>query len=223
MQKQSKKVLITVPNQKWIHKTVVHRILLLQLDGRYQIRIELPSARPYENNLHGIIRTFLDGGYDYWLSIDADNAPINNPLDLVELDKDIIGLPTPIWHFTNKQKGERPIYWNGYDYVPEDLAYREHLPREGLQKVDAIGTGCFLIARRVFLNPAMQQGAFIRKLNMDGSVEKGNDISFCERAQECGFEIYCHYDYPCNHFTELNLHEIAHAIKQLMASEVNNG
>lgn len=210
-----KKVLITIPNTKWIHKTVVHALLLLQMDKRYSIRIELPSARPYENNLNQIIRTFLDGKYDFWLSIDTDNAPIKNPLDLIELNKDIIGLPTPIWHFTNKKK-ERPIYWNGYDYVSEDHAYREHLPREGLQKVDAIGTGCFLIARRVFLDPDLQIGAFIRKLNMDGSVDRGNDISFCERARNKGFEIYCHYDYPCNHFTELNLHEVAHAIKQLV-------
>lgn len=224
IQRGNKKVLITVPNQKWIHKTVVHRLLLLQLDGRYHIKIELPSARPYENNLHGIIRIFLDGEYDYWLSIDTDNAPLRNPLDLVALDKDIIGLPTPIWHFLNDgKKGERPIYWNAYDYVPEDLAYREHLPREGLQKVDAIGTGCFLIAQRVFLNPEMQQGAFIRKLNMDATVHKGNDISFCERAKKCGFEIYVHYDYPCHHFTELDLHEVGIAIKQLLVSEVDNG
>jgi hypothetical protein len=213
---QNRRVLITVPNTKWIHKTVVHILLLLQVDKRYHTTIEFPSARPYENNLNKIVRTFLDRDYDFWLSIDVDNAPIRNPLDLVGLDKDIIGLPTPIWHFENKKKGERPIYWNGYDYVEKDLAYKEHLPREGLQKVDAVGTGCFLIARRVFLSPIMQRGPFVRKLNMDGSVDKGNDISFCERAREQGFEIYCHYDYPCNHFTELNLHEVAYAIKQLM-------
>lgn len=212
---QNKSVLITVPNTKWIHKTVVHALLMLREDRRYSIMIKFPSARPYENNLNQIVRDFLDGGYDFWLSIDSDNAPINNPLDLVEMDKDVIGLPTPIWHFKNEKNGERPIYWNGYDYAPEDFAYREHLPREGLQKVDAIGTGCFLIARRVFLDPKMQQGAFVRKLNMDGSVDRGNDISFCERAREQGFEIYCHYGYPCNHFAELNLHEVAYAIKGL--------
>jgi hypothetical protein len=213
---QNKKILITVPNTKWIHKSVVHILLKLQMDGRYSITTKLPSARPYENNLNQIVRDFLDGEYDFWLSIDVDNAPLRNPLDLIELDKDIIGLPTPIWHFENKKKGERPIYWNGYDYSPEDLAYKEHLPREGLQRVDAIGTGCFLIARRVFLNPEMQQGSFVRKLNMDGSVEKGNDISFCERARDQGFEIYCHYDYPCHHIMELDLHEAAYAIKELI-------
>ena len=150
----------------------------------------------------------MEGDYNYWLSIDADNPPIDNPLDLVELDKDIIGLPTPVWHFTEKKKGERPIYWNAYDYVPEEDAYKEHLPRTGLQKVDAIGTGCFLIARRVFENPEMRKAPFERKLLEDGRVNKGNDISFCERARGQGFEIYSHYDYPCMHFNELELNEV---------------
>jgi hypothetical protein len=187
----------------------------LQQDGRYRLRFIMPSHKPYENNLHHIVNDFIGGDFDFWLNIDSDNPPQNNPLDLVELDKDIIGLPTPIWHFKGDQKGERPVYWNAYDFDPTSGAYKEHVIREGLQQVDAIGTGCFLIARRVFNNPKMQKGAFIRKLNPDGTVERGNDISFCERAREAGFEIYCHFDYPCAHFSEVELNEVVRAFRNL--------
>lgn len=179
------------------------------------MKFEFPSNKPYENNLHHIVNAFMAGDYDFWLSMDADNPPQNNPLDLVELDKDIIGLPTPIWHYTQKPK-ERPIYWNAYDYVPGKGAYREHQTRKGLQRVDAIGTGCFLISRRVFEDPEMRNGPFTRKLNLDGTVDRGNDISFCERARERGFEIYCHFDYPCNHFSEVELNEVSQAIMGMM-------
>ena len=54
----------------------------------------------------------------------------------------------------------------------------------------------------------MQKGCFTRKLNSDGTVDKGNDISFCERARENGFEIYTHYNYMCDHFSELSLREM---------------
>ena len=156
------KILITVPCLHWIHKHVAHRLLLLQCDNRHKLTISMPSHKPYENNLHHIVNDFMAGGYDFWLNIDSDNPPTKNPLDLVELDKDIIGLPTPIWHYEgiNQKKGERPVYWNGYDYDEKTGAYREHLPREGLQKVDAVGTGCILIARRVFENKEMRKAAF---------------------------------------------------------------
>lgn len=209
------RILVTVPNLHWIHKTVTHKLLLLQTDGRYKLTISLPSHKPYENNLQHIIQDFISGGYDYWLSMDSDNPPMNNPLDLVELDKDVIGLPTPIWHYKGNKKGERPIYWNAYDYVKESDAYKEHLSREGLQRVDAIGTGCFLIARRVFLDKELRNTAFIRKLYENGTVNKGNDLSFSERCREKGFEIYCHFGYPCMHFTNLELNEVVGAFRNL--------
>jgi GT2 family glycosyltransferase len=129
-------------------------------------------------------------------------------LDLIELDKDIIGCPTPVYHFTDKVKGERPWYENAYKYVPEEDAYLEWPNKVGLQKVDAIGTGCILMARRVFDEVDMRKGCFDRKRNPDGTVKKGNDISFCERARELGFGIWAHFDYKCQHFNELEMHEV---------------
>ncbi len=171
-----------------------------------------PHRRPYENNLNHIVNYFMEGDYSHWLNIDADNPPTNNPLELVELDKDIIGCPTPVWHYTGKEK-EIPIYWNAYNYSEKDDAYREHLTRNGLQRVDAVGTGCVLISRRVFEAPEMRKTPFTRKLHDDGTVHKGNDMSFCERARECGFEIYCHYGYVCDHYCEINLNDVARAFK----------
>lgn len=164
----------------------------------------MPSRKPYVNNLHHILNDVLKYDYDFWLNIDSDNPPIENPLDLVVLNKDLIGLPTPIWHFTDKKTGERPVYWNAYDYVEEKDAYSEHKEKTGLQRVDAVGTGCFLAHRRIFEGI---EAPFMRKWHKDGTVHKGNDMAFCERIREKGHEIYCHYDYPCDHFSELSLLE----------------
>ncbi len=205
----SQKVLISVTNEHWIHKTVVRRMLQLIQDTRYEIRIIMPSHKPYENNLHHIVNDVLKDGYDFWLNIDSDNPPEKNPLDLVALNKDVIGLPTPVIHFAGDSSGDAPVYFNAYDYIPEADAYKPHGVFSGLRKVDAVGTGCVLFARRVFEHPEMQKGCFIRKLNPDGTVERGNDISFCERATENGFEIYAHYDYFCGHFSEIEINEMA--------------
>jgi GT2 family glycosyltransferase len=208
-----KNILVTVTNQHWIHKHVVHKMLKLLLDGRYKVSIQMPSHKPYENNLNHIVVNFFYTKYDFWLNMDSDNPPLKNPLDLIELDKDIIGLPTPIWHYTRGGKRERPIYWNAYDYDSDADAYREHANKNGLQRVDAVGTGCMLVNKRVFDNVEMRKAPFLRTWNKDGTMNKGNDISFCERARKEGFEIYCHFGYPCDHFSELSLQETVNAFR----------
>ena len=202
------KVLISVPNQHWIHKSVVIRALSLLNDKRHYTRLITPSHKPYVNNLHHIIKTVLKDGYDFWLNIDADNPPVEgNPLDLVELNKDIIGIPTPIWHNRDQVTGSRPLYWNAYESHAESGAYKEWKDKNGLQKVDAVGTGCILIARRVLEHP-MMKAPFHRTWDEDGCMDKGNDISFCERARKAGFEIYCHWSYWCDHFSEMSMNSM---------------
>ena len=216
-----KRVYITfpvAPAHPFLHKGVVNVSWRLLHDRRYDLHLCMPCHNPFENNLHHCVKEFVEGRFDYWLSIDADNPPMRNPLDLVGLDLDIVGLPTPVWHCAGDMPGERPYYWNGYDYVPEKDAYREHEGKQGLQLVDAIGTGCFMVARRVFECPDMRKAPFERKLNPDGTVNKGNDISFCERARANGFNIWCHYDYPCQHFVNVELHETAGAFHSLYTS-----
>lgn len=211
----SSKILVSVPNTGSIHKLVSLATNKLLMDKRYACNIIYPTHNPYENNLHHIVNDFMAGDYDFWLNIDSDNPPEANPLDLVTYDLDVIGLPTPVWHFTGKTKGERPIYENAYKYVPSEDAYTEWPDKVGLQRPDAVGTGCVLYSRRVFENPEMRKAPFQRIWNADGTVERGNDISFCERATKQGFLIFAHYDYRCKHFCELELHEVARAFHEL--------
>lgn len=206
------KVLLSVPNTGWIHKHVLHAAVGMLRDKRHEVTLITPTHNPYENNLHHIVNDFMASDTDYWINMDADNPPMRNPLDLIAHEMDIIGLPTPVYHFTNKVPGERPIYHNAYDYVGEE-GYKEHLPKDGLQEVDAVGTGCFIVSRRVFENSEMRKAPFQRQYHEDGTVHKGNDISFCERAKAQGFRIFAHYDYPCRHFNELELNEVAGAFQ----------
>jgi hypothetical protein len=156
----------------------------------------------------------MKGGEDYWLSIDSDNPPMGNPLDRVTEDKDIIGFPTPVWHYTGQDK-ERPIYWNVYRFNEEEDGYNEWMPREGLAQVDAIGTGCFLIARRVFEHPEMRKAPFLREYTEEGLIRRGNDLAFCERAYAHGFQVWADFTRPCRHFVELELGEVVKAFKGL--------
>lgn len=208
------RVLVSVPTTGWVHKHVVFALMKLKSDRRHDLRVILPTHVPLENNQHHIVRDFLRGGEDYWLSFDADNPPTKNPLDAIAYDKDIVSFPTPVWHVNDEKPEERPFYWNAYKRVG-DAGYTEWPDKIGLQRVDAAGGGCVLIAKRVFQHPEMQRGAFTRKLLPDGRVDRGNDISFCERAKACGFEVWADFDRPCMHFQEVELVEAIAAFQRI--------
>lgn len=194
-------VYITVPNgDGWLHKSVHFAICKMLGDRRFRVRHDCPTHSPYVNNLHHCKEDFLNGGEDFWLSIDTDNPPLNNPLDLVTYDCDVIGCPTPVWH--DAVEGDQPYYFNALD--AKDDGYTPHRKCVGLQEVDAIGSGCLLIARRVMLKLRYEQ-PFARVWAKDGTVEIGGDYSFCRKAKAAGFRIWTHYDYPCQHYNELEL------------------
>lgn len=177
----------------------------------HNVSFMFPTWSPYEHNIHRCWQQAIDDGADFMLSMDDDNPPTKNPLDLVELDFDLVGLVTPVWH--SAVRGDRPFYFNAYDYVGE-AGYKPHEPCEGLQEVDAIGSGCFLVARRVLLALRDQQ-PFARQWNKNGTVHKGADISFCEKAKAAGFRIFASYDHLCDHFNTLPLLEVISAFGAL--------
>lgn len=204
-----KSVYVTVPNgDGYLHKHVHFAICRILSDRRYKIRHDCPTHKPYVNNLHHCMHDFINGNEDYWLSIDDDNPPIRNPLDLIELDCDLIGLPTPVWH--NAIPGDRPYYFNALDIVND--GYKPHEPCSGLQEVDAIGSGCFLVSKKVILALKDQQ-PFSRTWKKDGTVEIGCDYSFCRKVKQANFKIWTHYDYPCHHFNEVSLIEVIKAFQ----------
>lgn len=196
------KVLVSVPNQGWIHKLVVHACFKLYASSGYQITLITPTHRPYEHNLNRIAKDFLAGSWDYWLNIDADNPPIGDPLLNLGTSYDILGFPTPVWRDDSETI---PLYWNamkdeGDGYLPMEL------PGAGLFGCDAVGTGCVRFNRRVVAAVREVHGPpFIRTYDSDGLVNYGPDFLFCKRAKELGFKVGVDCSCPCRHFCEIDL------------------
>jgi len=198
LEKWRKKVLIAILNQGEIRPELANLLLYMSHYPRHQIKIYYPNSRPISNNRNEIAKKFLKESWDYLLMIDSDVVPSRNPLELVDYDKDVIACPVPQWH-TND------IYWvimdkveNGYRQVPVKK-------REGLQEVDAVGTGCILIAQRVLQSI---KAPFLRKWSKEGLQELGADFYFCEKVKEQNFKSWVHWDYPCSHFKTIDLIEV---------------
>lgn len=185
------KVYVAVLTIGSIRKELSLTLSRLSKDNR--VKIVFHSERPSERNRNQVVKDFLNSDCDYLLKIDHDTVPLRNPLGLIDLDKDIIGLPYP------QIKGN-DLGWLVMDKVKDGYKQTKK-PRKGLQEVDAVGSGCVLIHRRVL---ERVEEPFVRKWK-DGFPILGLDFYFCEKAKKAGFEVWTHWDYPCSHYKEVDL------------------
>lgn len=181
-----------------------------QYDFKFGLRREVPT----DSNRNHIVYDFLQTDCDYLAMFDSDNFPLKNPFDLIAFDKDVIGGVYP-------GMGKNGIRFHVYKAVegyPEKIGF-DQMPieaRVGLAKVDAIGTGCIFIKRKV-LEKIKSPFSYI--YNAYGVLMASDDIAFCHRCNLAGLEIYAHWDYPCSHFKVVDLLKVA----GLIVSAANSG
>ena len=193
------KVMIAVPTGpgEGIHHKVMGLVCQLLLnEKRFELNTYISCMRGIGEHRNVIVKDFLETDYDYLLMIDADNPPPVNVLDLVELDKPVIGLPTPI--NMSYIQGLTEFYWNvfGEDDLPTKQA------GQGLQEVHMVGSGVILIRRDVL---EAIENPFTTKRNEADLRIVGTDTAFCKRCKQNNIKIYTHWDYKCSHYKDLNL------------------
>ena len=193
-------VMVAIPTSGWLHSYVVQAMLtkILPTPG-VKIHITISTHRPIENNRNRICIGFLRSNANWLLMMDDDNPPMCNPLELITLDLDIVGCPTP----TNRNG---KIAWNVYRHDSSGQ-FQSHRMGSGLEQVDAVGTGCILLSRRV-IAALRQRPPFASQYDRYGALMLGSDLAFCVQAKELGFKVHTHWDYPCAHVCEANLYEI---------------
>ena len=194
--KSPSKLLVTILNQGYIRPELADVQHNLLTDTRAEVTVKHLNIRPSENARNHSVKLMLDGGYDYLLTIDHDTVPLRNPIDLIALNLDVVGFAVPQWNISDP---DYPIYFVGMDKA--DGGYTEHKEKDWLQEVDAVGSGCLLLSRKVL--EAVEE-PFVRKWK-EGFAVTGLDFYFCEKAKEKGFKVYCHYDYVADHHKELSL------------------
>jgi len=189
-----KSIFLAVLHQGSLSTELAFRLPLIAQDERFKVKVVQYGHKPISQNRNKIVKDFLEKDYDYLAMVDSDTIPPTNILDLVLLDKDIIGGVCPQWR-------EGDLYW----VVMKEVAggYKQVIlkDRGGLKEVDAIGTGCIIIRRNVLENIDIP---FERKW-VYGFQEIGLDFYFCKKAREKGFKVYAHWDYLCGHKKELDL------------------
>jgi len=193
-----KKVLLAIPTGGNLDYRIVEFMLDMIRQKKYDVSVHISKLVGVEANRNQIVKAFLNSKCEYLLMVDTDNPPFNNPLPLIEEDKDIIGLPTPI-----NVSNIPGMSWFAYNIYKDGKQLKDG---EGLEKVDEVGTGCVIIKREVF--EKLGDNPFTPERYEDDRIKVGEDIMFCRRAKEKGIEIWTHWDYKCRHYKEIDLSSI---------------
>ena len=184
------KVFIGIPSRGRIHVSLLDFLMGLYKEQRYLVNVGVGLSKYSVDDARNIVvDKFLKTDADYLLFLDDDNPPIKNPLDLVELDKDIIACPVPV------MRGEGLFTQTKIEWCVFQDDNKEWPKQTGLQEVDLVGLQCTLIARRVL----EQVRTFQSK------PPYSEDFNFCKEAREKGYKVFAHFSYPCHHHTEVAL------------------
>jgi len=200
-QENLKGIYISILNQGEIRVELAHLIAHLVAHTPYNIFYSYPADKPIESNRNKIVQSFLEKKeYEYLLMIDGDIVPPLNILDLAVYQKDIIGATC----FAYRQQALVPLVLEKQKGNPNLYTVMKVEGTEGLIEADAVGTGCIMIHRRVLENKKLKH-PFKNYYDKDGIRNFGLDLSFCKRAKDLGYKVYCHLDFTCSHWTPMDL------------------
>lgn len=186
------------------------------IEGHHGIQCQIITHTLIHSARNLIAKSAVENGADYLFFLDSDCViPMETLKRLVEHDKDIVaGM-----YFQKSYPFAPTIYKQNqtgtFDVITD-------YPTNQLIKVGGVGMGCCLIKSSV-LKPFMAE---VHRETPNGTVKQiefmgfepfpqtatcraihGEDLAFCKRADEKGFEIYCDTGIKAAHQTEFYVTE----------------
>jgi GT2 family glycosyltransferase len=194
----NKKVLLCVPNGSGSIPAIMVQSLL-QLHKPCPCAFLVIERQRTDKCRDFFAKEMLRGGFDYLLMIDDDNPISPETLELMlEDDKDVVIAPILTRNPNKDGKHDLCAYYSRkvkikdkslrmYDFITKfkDSGY--------LHKIDAGGTGCMLIKRKVLEELAKKYEYIFEygDITVNGQRRTlSEDVQFCERAVDNGFKIW---------------------------------
>lgn len=198
------KIYLAILNEGWLRCEHINTVLMIARTTNVKLHFENPSITwgiPITNNRNKIRKRLLETDADFLLMFDDDVVPLYNPAEAVFMDKDVLGFPT------RRRTGQRlewvvyakhPTLENKYSSIDLDKVRGD----ADLLKVDAVGTGAILIKRKVL---EKIKRPFEDIFDDEGIRTLGQDLNFCKKVAEAGFEVFAAPKMICEHIKDHGL------------------
>ena len=174
---------------------------LLGLDRRtYNIIVSFTIGGGIAHNRNLLVNSFLKTDYEWLLFIDSDVMPPLNVLDMVKNGKDICSGVV----YQYKHGGIVNLILDKYKDV---YKFTKKSIEDDITEIDATGTGCLLINRKVFNK--MKKPYFQFLYDDSGLTKLSEDLNFCKEAQVVGFKIWLDKRIIAHHYKIVDLKLIA--------------
>ena len=182
------KIAVGVPNTGYVHHTFMLDFRTMWLPHGTWV-VESPRCVPRLAR-EKIAEDILNWGADYLLFLDSDmgNIPADLLLKLIKHDKDIVCAT-----FFKRKSPFSPCVYR-YDAFIKKFRPLEEF-HKGLVEIDGCGMAATLIKTEIFKK--LSQPWFGEVVL--GNSRFGEDLSFCYRAREAGFRIFCDTDTLIKH------------------------
>lgn len=169
-------------------KTKTFATILSLIKKNPKIDVLLEQSCYVHKNREKLAERAIEGDYDYLFFIDSDMCFASEVLDrLIERNKDIIGAN---YHKRNLNKEPIIKFRENNQFIIKPIP-------EDIFECASLGTGCMLI--RVDALKKMQKPLF--DFNYKGE-EMGEDVYFCLKAKDTGYEIWCDNTMDIGHIGE---------------------
>ncbi len=201
------KILICVPAMDMVATGFCQSLAMLQKSG-HEVSIMFQVGSLIYDSRNRLAKQALKMGADYTMWFDSDM--IFEPDTMRKLladDKDIVsGM-----YF----RRAHPYSLVAFDELDiENKKFKDaEIPAE-MTKVGGVGFGCVLMKTEVLFNVAAKFGCWFDPVN-----GFGEDLSFCWRARECGYEVYLDPKVSCGHVGHVVVTE---AMSRAIQEEIKN-
>lgn len=181
------KTLIAVPSMDQVPALFAQSLAMLNKAGDCSICFQIGSLIYTSRNELGKKAIEIGADYVFWLDSDMifDPNTLTDMMCTMEENKDIDFLTG--LYFRRVQPFS-PVLFDRLDIDAEGCHWSnfKELPKEGLFKVGGCGFGCVLVRTEVLMSVMAKFNTMFAPI---GHV--GEDLSFCWRARDCGYDIWC--------------------------------
>lgn len=167
------------------------------------------------------VKDFLETDCDAIWFLDSDVVPPTKVMDLVAEHWDqwsCAGAPYPV--FMSQVKEEGPIVVYTVYKKGQNGFHASQVPDAGQEMVDGLATGCLFIKREVFAK--LEKPYFEFKYNPETrEMTEGEDLGFCRKVNEQGFQFFVDYGMCCKHYKRVDLLDVNNYAVRFANNAVN--
>lgn len=184
-----------VPSTGAVEPECVHAILHQELPQGVSIDWEFERGHEVFVERNALVRKAQEGGYDKVLFVDSDvRLPKGAVASLLDPD---IPIAMGFVPFKNTKTGKCSVYRPASFFDKDKCIFMEELKTlPDRVKVKGGGFGCVLIDMSVF---ETVPSPWFLYTESESGIRRGEDLHFCYKAAEYGFDIFADTRVLCKH------------------------